>query len=411
MEMGARSPLADPRRVAGVLGSLLVLVGTLLPWLESPLRGRVPHGFVSFAILLGILGLIVSCLRRFNRFLIVVAVGVFALCGFAVVHLAVEDPILWSFEDDDAQHAAVVRFTMKHLIWNLGPDPQFQRNLPTDTVTDRLSEALYFMARGWWFGLAGGVAMLIGCAGAGAKEVLRFGALSGAVALGVVTIILFRPLVAEARATRADRLMAQGRFQEAIDGYETVRMASPQAARNERIWLRIGEAYYRLNRMSDPRARFYVAECDTLALDLDKAIAEYELLVQSAPEPLLSIARRKLAWRYTEKGSALYDAGSPAAAVKWWEKALSVDPAQVQAEYFLSRGYYDTARYDMSIGMGRLVLSQAARDTRIQADVLCNIGDSFTRLHQFAPAREAYALSFKLDPDLNYRALRSLDGT
>ena len=60
--------------------------------------------------------------------------------------------------------------------------------------------------------------------------------------------------------------------------------------------------------------------------------------------------------------------------------------------------------------MSRQVLSRA-RNKILRADAQANIGDSYTRLGQYALAREAYEASRRLDPVANFRILRSLGGT
>jgi tetratricopeptide (TPR) repeat protein len=414
-EEGVRSPEPeskpfDPARVSGVFGGFLLILGSRLAWLHSPLRGTVPVGLAIWAIPLGLVAALAAW-RGLRSLLLLSGVLALGLLLLTVLRLATADTRLWGLADDNAQHTAIVHFARADLVWNLGTDPQVIGEIPTLGVTERLFAAVYFTARGWWFCLVGSLLIVMGCFRAAPLPSLRLGALLATLVVGGAVLSLATPLSGERLAAQGDRLMAYGQFRDAIDAYEAAQKRSPQLLASDVLWARMGEACYRLNLVADERARFYVAEQHASFLDFDAAIGEYLPLAEKASEPLRSLARARLAWAYARRGVLLYSKlQSAASAVTSWEKALEFDPKQVQAEFFLSRGYFDVGLYDQSVAMGQRVLG-VVNDSSVKADALCNIGDSLTKLHLFQPARAAYDQSFLLDYDMNYRYFRSDGGT
>jgi tetratricopeptide (TPR) repeat protein len=107
---------------------------------------------------------------------------------------------------------------------------------------------------------------------------------------------------------------------------------------------------------------------------------------------------------------ALFRRGGVGPATAEWERALAYDPSQYQAIYFLSKAYFEQARYTQSIAMGQLLLLRS-RNPVLNANVQANIGDGYWKLEDYDRARTAYQLSMRLDSQGNFRGYKGLGGT
>lgn len=405
------------RGLAAAGGAALVLAG-LLPWLESPIGARPAAAPALLAALLGSGLVALAALGAWSRAAAldpqrVLAVGgalSSTLAAWALFHLAYADPTLWSLVDENAQYGQIIIFSRTHLTANLGFDPTYDASLTTDSPLGRLSAAFYFMGAGWWLTSACGLAFCAAVLARRQTSAPRWLAAVGAAAAAVAVLSLTPALLAVHREARGDRLLAFGRFAEAIGQYGVAQALTPQAEDNERIWLRKGEAHERLGMATQASSQLYLADRDLRRGQVEAALSRFRLLAGSAPPELRTVVRRRVAWALATSGMNMYSAGKVAAAALRWEESLRVDPTQTQAAFFLSRAYFDQARYDDSIAMCRQVLARA-RNKILRADAQANIGDAYMRLGQHELARQAYEASRRLDPVANFRILRSLGGT
>jgi hypothetical protein len=397
--------------VMAVTGALFMVLSPFQPWIEAPIRGQA-HPGVSFewvAILIGALA-VVARIRRSARMLAIYGVSGLGLCAFSVLHLTFFDATFWSLVDENAQYTQIIGFSQRYLPENLGIAPTFQASLATDTVLDRLIAAAYFMGLGWWVCLLGGFLLSIGGCVGGGRQTLRWTALTAIVVFGSQGVLVCKGVVAQYFQDRGDRYMARGQHAEAVREYEMAQHYDSQLARSERMHQHFGQIYYHLGPPSHPQARFYVGDRYARERHPEAAIAEYLLAVREASGPLADILHQRLAWAYVQMGIVQYRREESGVAVGWWEKALSEDPAQLQAAYFLSRAYFDQGRYEQSVAMGQFLIARA-QNPLLKADVQSNIGDCYWKLKDFPKARLAYEASMKLDTYANFRIFKSLGGT
>jgi tetratricopeptide (TPR) repeat protein len=216
--------------------------------------------------------------------------------------------------------------------------------------------------------------------------------------------------VGEFLRIKAERDMALGQFARAIARYERAQHWSPQLASSDRVHSRLGEAYLHIGRTSHPNARFFLGERYRQARDYKMAIAEYRAGLDDSPAPLLAVLEKRLASTMVDRGMALFRRGGVGPATAEWERALAYDPSQYQAIYFLSKAYFEQARYTQSIAMGQLLLLRS-RNPVLNANVQANIGDGYWKLEDYDRARTAYQLSMRLDSQGNFRGYKGLGGT
>jgi tetratricopeptide (TPR) repeat protein len=269
---------------------------------------------------------------------------------------------------------------------------------------------LYFMGWGLLVCLTGGLLVLIPCFKISGRRSIRWAVLTTSVVLGAQGIVLFRGFTAQHLQEHGDRDVAQGRYAEAIERYTAAHGLDGQLTRSELSHLHLGEAYYQLGIPSHPNARFYLGDRYTRAMNFDAALAEYRLATQEASAQLREIIHKRIAWTYIAMGLAWYAKGKFAAAVGWWEQALTFDPRQVQAAYFLGRACFDEGRYEQSIALGRFLLSRS-QNQLLNANLQANLGDAYWKLNDFTNARLAYEASIRLDSFANFRIWKSLGGT
>ena len=401
-------------------GGVVLLGAAGLPWLESPVDPRRSSASAAAAVL-GAAILLLCALGRFGsarlragltpvRLLAAAGSACLMLAAWSVLDLAYADRTLWALVDDNAQYGQIVSFSRAHLTENLGFDPTYESNVTTEGVLGRLSAAYYFMGAGWWLVLAAGLILTAGTLVVGGWWGLRATA-AALIATGLFASIVIAPAaIAVHRESRADRQLALGRYAEAVRDYTAAQGLTGQAQESERIWLRLGEAYGRLGMAAHPASQLYLADRDLRVSQPDAGLSRLRLLAASAPEDVRGIVRKRLGTTLAASGLGAYTSGRVALAVARWQEAMDVDTTQTQAAFFLSRAYFDLGRYEASIAMSRQVLSRT-RNKIIRADAQANIGDSYTRMGQYALARQAYEASRRLDPVANFRILRSLGGT
>lgn len=391
------------------LGTLIMMVSPFLPWIDAPIGKGITGWFGWTAILIALMGGVSWCYRS-NRLLSICGITGLGLCGFFILHLAFMDPAFWVSVDENTQYAQIMDFSSNHLPANLGIEPGFKKNLFTEGIFNRLATASYFMGWGWWICIAGGLLLLFGCLRTGGRQAIQLTAISAIIIFAGHGIILFKGFTAQYLLEKGDRNIASGRCSEAILRYKAAQRLDPQLVWSERTYLRLGEAYYCLGIPSHPNALFYLGNRYAQQGNIGAAISEYLLALQDAPSPLREIVRKRIAWTYVNMGLTSYRKGNVGHASSLWEKALGLDPDQVQASYFLLKTHFDQGRYDEGIAMGRFLLSRS-QNRLLNSNIQANIGDSYWKLKDFKNARIAYEASKRLDSYANFRIFKSLGGT
>lgn len=405
-------------RVVAAVGVLLMGLSAVLAWVEAPIRGGISGmGFDGgFGMPVGWLVLMVAGIAGAGWWLR--SSRAFALCGLcglglgthAVLYFVFADSLLWSLLDENAQYADIMNFSWGYLPANLGIEPTLRTDLLVDTPSDRLVTAFYFAGHGWWLCMAGSLVALVAGLRYGGRTATRWVAFAAIVLLAGEGLMVAKVFVSHHHRERGDRDMARGDYAHAIARYHTALQWNPQMAGDERVQLRLGEIYAGLGMSDRPGARFYLGDLYGREGRLEAALSEYLVADEEAEEPLKGILKRTVALTYIRMGLAQYREGNVGQAIAWYERALASDPSQIHAAYFLTRLYFEQGRYEQSIAMARLLLSQS-RNRLLNANIEANLGDAYWALNDGQRARAAYETSMKLDPYANFRIFKSLSGT
>jgi tetratricopeptide (TPR) repeat protein len=393
------------------IGIVVLLASSVLAWIRGPISGGV-NPSISFGWMAAGIGTLAALAwwRRSGMLLAVSGMAGLCLCSFSILYLSLLDPALWTLVDENTQSANIISFSLHYLPGNFGLQPTFQTSLPAETLIDRLMASLYFTDWGWELCLAGSLLLVTAWYGLQRREIFRSIVLPGIFLFSAQGIFLANGLAAEYLRIKAERDMALGQFARAITRYEWGQHWSRQLAESERAHLRLGEAYFHLGLPSQPNARFYRSDLYAQARHFKTAIAEYRSALQEASTPLKEVIERRLAWTYVNSGMALFRREGVGPAIGEWERALAYDPTQSQILYFLSKAYFDHARYEQSIAMSYTLLTQS-QNRLLNANIQANIGDSYWQLKDHAKARLAYQASMRLDSHGNFRGYKSLGGT
>ncbi len=382
---------------------VLIFISAFLPWIDSPI-GPDHAGMGYIAAVIALCGL---AFRFSDSAASIAGAAGIAMTLFFIVHLALFNPFLRHLIDENAQYAQILKFSEAYLPPNPGTDPEFQSALRIRTVWNLLETAVYFSGPGLWACLAGSLPVLF--SGFGNPKSQRPTITALILCLLIPITVFFYGVLTQHVAEKGDILMTSGDYAAAIRQYDkALGMGMPAAA--ERIYMRIGEAYIRLGRSGHAAALFYQGISYERDRASDSAVQVWLMAREAAPPLLKTILSGRIAWTCIRTGLRDYEKKGISQAVVLWEKALSFDPGQIQAAYYLSRAYFEQACYRQSIEMGRRVLSQS-RNRLLNADILANIGDSFWKLHDFAAARRAYQAALKLDAVDNARIVKALGGT
>jgi hypothetical protein len=394
------------------IGVLCLVLSAWLIWIKAPISGGA-NPSVSFGWMAGVLGTIagIAWLRSSGCVMAVCGVAGLGVVSFSLLYLTFMDPAFWDLVDENAQATSIVSFSHHFLPGNYGVQPTFHPHLDTDTPVARLVTAAYFMSWGWIICLAGTLLLLVSClTSTSRRQLMRWISLPAILICGGQALMLGSSVAGEYLQDRGNQQMALGRFADAARRYERAQRWNPQLATSLRVHLRLGEAYYHLNMRTHPNARLYLGERYAQEGERKAALTEYLLAAREASDPLKALLQKRIAWHYADDGILLYNKGLFGPAIGYWEQALAVDAAQVQATYFLARAYFEQSRYERSVAMSRLLLSRS-QNRLLNANLQFNIGDCYWRLRDYDKARLAYETSMRLDNYGNFRVYKSLGGT
>lgn len=392
------------------VGLVLLLASAKARWIDAPITlAAVPFPIkwiVLSIFVAGLFGMI------FKRKIVTGMCGLLGigLCAFVIVHTACIDRTFWRLVDENEQYAWIIRFSRHHLPPNFGIQPTFRKDLPADTVLERLEASRYFMGLGWWV-CAGGSGFML-AAWTVSKQTRRRKWLAVAVAVLVFSgpgLILARSFVGQYFYDKGGRLMGRGLYQEAGRNFQRALKWDRQLGGNKNIHIRMGEARFFMNDRNDPATQLYLGSRREEKKDFDHAASRYAL-ARNAPHPLREIAERRLANIYIKKGFVLFKRDETGQAAAMWEKALDHDPSRHNARYFLARARFFLGQYQRSLSDNNIILAVSSNKI-LNSNIQSNIGDVYWKLGMFDDARKAYTLSMRLDSAANFRVIKSLGGT
>lgn len=391
------------------LGILLIMISTLCGWINAPLSGNIliPE-FKFIVILLVILFASAIILFRSNTFSFLVGIVCLYLVVFFLLHLLLNDSIIWQLSDENTQYANIIKFAEKYYPPNFGRDPNAGKQLMTSTLVDRMGMVFYFIDRGWWLCLFGSLILILGSVFI--KPVPPKILLVPVLLPFCMCIILSNAIYAQYIWEQAINDMGQGKHASAIRIFEKIIASGTQLSGSDTLYLCLGKAYYHMGRSNLPGALFYKGVNYEEKGDFERALSEYRIASYKSELQLKQVIFRRMARLYIKQGLQVYDNGLLGNACSQWEAALSCNPRQYEAIFYLTKGYFDQGKYKKSIEMADLLLTKLKNEL-LRADILSNMGDGYWKLLKFNNARQVYEKSIKIDEYGNLRIFKNLGGT
>jgi tetratricopeptide (TPR) repeat protein len=407
-----------------VTGALLLMTSSVLGWVDRPIMGWLT-GFemplskelpatLSYGIVCFSAGLI-SLLAIVNRFrwLSIVTGGVALLLALhfllAYAILNAKDIIL--VNELNQQEARMVFFSNKNLPNCFMINPTFDPAIKTDTIIQRLHATIHFSTFGWYASVLGSAFILIvflkGQVSSRIKTVTLILLISG---IFIYAIISTMPaFMAEYHKNRGDYFLGTGMYLNALTEYEVYKNMDVNSNYIMSFHNHIGKAYYFTGRPDMADALIYRG---SLYMNEDKfplAIYYYTNALSSDFSISNTVATKFIVLAYIKYGLSHYRNDMKNSAIESWKHALQMYPLQIEAYYYFSKAYYDLSSYEESV-MAGLQFMKLCRNKIRNAEMSCNVGDSYHRLKEYQLAREFYLKSIKLVADGNQRALMNLVG-
>jgi tetratricopeptide (TPR) repeat protein len=406
-----------------VLGAILLLGSPLLGWLDQPVRGllrgyqiqisqKLPAAmsYGSLCMVIGASSLVSLC-KRFR------GVGILAGCGGFIIglhflfQLAVfESKNLIAVHEYNVQEKYLIAFS-NSLPTNFMEEPTFDPTIPMDTIFDRVSAAWHYTSLGWYATVLGSLFLIIACAKTSDGRIIK----ATSPYIVVLYILVCLPLslwpymYAEFHRSKGDSYLASGMYTSAIEEYEDSKRLDPNINYSKSFHVNMGRAYYFLNRTGKGDYFIYQGVSSFRQNNFEQAIFYFKNAITVEPDIAKTVGNSYLAWTYARYGLSEYKRGIVGSAIDMWKKTLEIDSNQLQAYYYLSRAYYDRSAYQESL-MAGLQFFRMAGDKINQANICCNLGDSYYRLKNYDAAREQYLKSLVLVLNGNQRALMNLIG-
>jgi tetratricopeptide (TPR) repeat protein len=389
------------------------LKGFQFPLLGYSLQGQ-DFSILSYGVIAAVLSGAVawSLTHRKYRMLCWMGAGLIWLTALPILQVACTDgPLLQELDSEWNQQQSIATFTRKALPENkrtlAADEPSVSRELPLQTVAERLSAGWYFADFGGWWALFVGFAAL-GFGLWGEKRATMIWTTIVGIAV-LVFVCTARPTLAEVAIGRAHVAEARGEPDKAIEGYRKAIRLDGWVARMPDLYERIGAIDATFQRTNTIEYGMYHAEMASTQTDMAKSIAELSALIPRASEPLAGVLRKRTGELLVQYALTQHLRGAYGAAVNECEQALRFDPRSVIAAYHLSRGYYLIGAYQNAIDVTKTTLKRVD-DPIARADFCSNLGDAYTKLNAYSEAKLAYRESYWLDYLLNHRALSALTG-
>jgi tetratricopeptide (TPR) repeat protein len=330
--------------------------------------------------------------------------------SFFLTFSAFDSKKLIVINDLNQQEKHITSFN-RYLPPNSGEEPTFDADINTDTIQDRLYAAFHFSTFGWYVAALGSLFGIIAFIKSGISKKAKRTTLLLLMLLTPIYIALSLSsyLAAEYHRNNGNYYLAACNYSMAVEEYEHAKRLDPNIDYQKGFHNNLGKAYYFLSRNDKADYYFYKANIYLQEKNFPMAVFYFEKAESVEPSVSETIGNNSLSWAYVDYGLSEYRKGMASSAVELWRKSLETDCSQIQAYYFMSRAYYDTASYEKSI-MSGLQFLKLCKNKIMKANVNSNIADSYYRLKDYGLAREHYLKSIFLDKYENVRAVTSLVG-
>ncbi len=348
--------------------------------------------------------------REWGRLLCLIGTGLLMLALTALMQVAFYDPVLLKrLANEASQVQMALFFTNQYLPSNPWIEPARARFMSFDSLAQRVWSGWYFLGFGWYATIAAGVAALsFGLHSLDGARRARMRLVAGAASIALAAIFSSSHIRAQLALDRAAMAVSMGELSKAVGSYHQALRLDGWNRVNPYVFARIGEIDSIAGRTETFEYRIYHAELLASQNDFPSAIGEYHGLAASGSDPS--------AWMHTREselwasyGLSLLNAGAFGEAVAAFEKALSIDPNNWLAAFYLSRGYFLSGRYQQTIDLSTRLLERVS-DPQYRAGLYCNLGDAHTRLGDLGAAHLDYRHAWTIDEKLARRVLTALVG-
>ncbi len=422
------------------MGCIFLLSSPFVPWLATPLQGRIrgysfplfetialsdgltnlfrPLSFGTLTLLIGVAVGLAVWYRAPRRVLFTLSVISLAVAIYFIGHLLfLHSEILESAAAQNKAANNIKYFSVQYLNGNsrgIGV-----AKVTTDTLLDRivLGFSLVDLSRlsiGWHLTILSGLLLQVSMFQKEAWRPWFLHAVWAASGLLLLTVgLASRSLLAEHYRLRGDTFLAEAAFSKATEQYELAQGWDPYLAANSQFYYNLGAASYHLKRFDQAEFHVYLGENHSIRGNLPEAIHEYEQALSLKPD--LDLARRSLGAVHVALGLSHFSKGLVYPAISQWEAALRHDPHQIQVHFFLAKAYFDISRRDQSAAIRENAMTLSLiQDQLVRSDVYNNLGDCYYRQKDFVKAREMYRRSLKeyhlVKKVINFNAYRGLQG-
>jgi tetratricopeptide (TPR) repeat protein len=230
--------------------------------------------------------------------------------------------------------------------------------------------------------------------------------------LVVITIIISAfGLTPSLRSTyhirEANKYFNQANYQLAAQSYEIAAQKNSKLLESSSYWAKLGKSYYILQRVDKPFYHYYKTIEFLEKNKFHEAIEELRLAEKKSRAK--TVIKNTLARVYIEQGLWLFSRNQTQGSIKVWQKALDLNPLQIEAHYYIAKAYYDSAQYHLAIKENILFIEKSINNS-LKSNSYSNIGDCYNKLGFHAKAREAYLRSYYIDNRGNIRAYENLSG-
>jgi tetratricopeptide (TPR) repeat protein len=410
-----------------ILGSILVIGSVILKWVQSPFShtlsglklsllrdpGVNPHLTLFSVGAIGLLILLAALIfwRRRPALLGLSASVLIMLWVITPQQLAFRQPSILRRLTYELQITPLLNaFTKNYLVQNYGTPEEVPKRLILYSAWGRFDAAWSFLRLGWYcFGLG---SVLLFCYAVSRLPGRR---LSSALLLlclpaGAFLIILIPPAIGQHYYSSGMLAKTRGHNQEAIADLRRAMRWDSWHAQDVDLYATIGQLQ-RLAGIEFEAPERHIKRAVDLRQQNQYEAAIFEFgLAAEGNSWLAETARKEAAATRVTFGLALYNGGGAGAAVTNWELALRDDPAQIYALPYLTRGYYDIARYQAGIEAGKQLAKLIKDHKYVVANAYSLVADCYAKLGDETQARVYYNLSLAADPIMNYWALTGLVG-
>ena len=390
-----------------------------LPGYAFSLRGYIPShstmSWASFGIVAAVILLVAAVSRLLARPSIVFWSGAALLLLVLVAYLRVA-------VGDAHLLVALARQSDWWLVLAGHPqsfarvEPGVWSQLVFDTLADRLVSGWYYLGFGWYIGLLSGFGLFLAPVVSGSYDLTlaKVSVLCGAVVL-LGGLYLSRPLQAQHQFKLAIRCETMGQLRVARDHYHRAIALDPWLSLNTRFHQRIGAIDAALGETHTNAYKLFQAEQivddnqGTGSIwDLDSAIRNCDEVARSGESIAFAAELRAVDIRILY-GLHLFQEGSFASAVAYWEQALSLEPNNWLAAYYLTLGYPATGQYRELARLCLRLLPQC-QDPLTIGLMNNSLGAAYMELGQLDQSHQSFYASYKLDYLNNRTAITSLFG-